>query len=128
MGASLRGRTAEPRSSPDHEPCEIHHAHRVRPGFRFAGRSAGGPGDRDGLAISDMGASLRGRTAEPRSSPDLGPAAPVVNAAREAAVPVPRDGEVLLRNRYLSLDPYMRGRMSAAKSYAAGATPGRCGG
>ncbi|ACA18796.1 Alcohol dehydrogenase zinc-binding domain protein [Methylobacterium sp. 4-46] len=34
------------------------------------------------------------------------------------AVPVPREGEVLLRNRYLSLDPYMRGRMSAAKSYA----------
>jgi NADPH-dependent curcumin reductase len=30
----------------------------------------------------------------------------------------PRDGEVLLRNLYLSLDPYMRGRMSAAKSYA----------
>ena len=28
-------------------------------------------------------------------------------------------GEVLVRNRYLSLDPYMRGRMSAAKSYAA---------
>ncbi|MGY2049893.1 NADP-dependent oxidoreductase [Methylobacterium sp. JK268] len=35
-----------------------------------------------------------------------------------APVPAPRDGEVLLRNRYLSLDPYMRGRMSAAKSYA----------
>jgi NADPH-dependent curcumin reductase len=34
--------------------------------------------------------------------------------------PVPDlgDGEVLLRTRYLSLDPYMRGRMSAAKSYA----------
>jgi NADPH-dependent curcumin reductase len=30
----------------------------------------------------------------------------------------PRDGEVLMRNRYLSLDPYMRARMSAAKSYA----------
>ncbi|MBM0123300.1 NADP-dependent oxidoreductase [Pimelobacter simplex] len=28
------------------------------------------------------------------------------------------DGEVLLRTIYLSLDPYMRGRMSAAKSYA----------
>ncbi len=28
------------------------------------------------------------------------------------------DGEVLLRTLYLSLDPYMRGRMSAAKSYA----------
>ncbi|GAA3527248.1 NADP-dependent oxidoreductase [Nocardioides daeguensis] len=28
------------------------------------------------------------------------------------------DGQVLLRTLYLSLDPYMRGRMSAAKSYA----------
>jgi len=32
----------------------------------------------------------------------------------------PRDDEVLLRVRYLSLDPYMRGRMSDAKSYAPG--------
>ncbi|MGF1763292.1 NADP-dependent oxidoreductase [Aliivibrio kagoshimensis] len=32
--------------------------------------------------------------------------------------PVPADGEVLLRSIYLSLDPYMRGRMSDAKSYA----------
>jgi NADPH-dependent curcumin reductase CurA len=31
----------------------------------------------------------------------------------------PRDGQVLLRTRYLSLDPYMRGRMSDAPSYAA---------
>ena len=29
-----------------------------------------------------------------------------------------REGEILLRTRWLSLDPYMRGRMSAAKSYA----------
>ena len=36
----------------------------------------------------------------------------------EAPAPTPKAGEVLLRNRYLSLDPYMRGRMSAAKSYA----------
>lgn len=35
------------------------------------------------------------------------------------AVPTLADGEVLIRNHYLSLDPYMRGRMSAAKSYAA---------
>lgn len=34
------------------------------------------------------------------------------------AVPEPRDGEVLVRNHWLSLDPYMRGRMSDAKSYA----------
>src|SRR6476620_960517 len=36
-------------------------------------------------------------------------------------VPVPslKDGEVLIRNHYLSLDPYMRMRMEDVKSYAA---------
>ncbi len=34
-------------------------------------------------------------------------------------LPELRDGQVLLRTVYLSLDPYMRGRMSTAKSYAA---------
>jgi NADPH-dependent curcumin reductase len=34
-------------------------------------------------------------------------------------VPVPSAGQVLLRTLYLSLDPYMRGRMSDAPSYAA---------
>jgi len=33
-------------------------------------------------------------------------------------VPTPAHGEILLRSVYLSLDPYMRGRMSDAKSYA----------
>src|ERR1700760_876301 len=33
-------------------------------------------------------------------------------------VPTPGDGQVLIRTRYLSLDPYMRGRMSDAPSYA----------
>ncbi|EOM76121.1 NADP-dependent oxidoreductase [Rhodococcus rhodnii] len=33
-------------------------------------------------------------------------------------VPSPAEGQVLLRIRYLSLDPYMRGRMSDAPSYA----------
>jgi len=36
-----------------------------------------------------------------------------------APVPTPRNGQVLLRNRWLSLDPYMRGRMNAGRSYAA---------
>lgn len=36
-----------------------------------------------------------------------------------ANVPELGDGQVLVRNHYLSLDPYMRGRMSEAKSYAA---------
>ena len=35
-----------------------------------------------------------------------------------AAMPVPKDGEILLRTKFLSLDPYMRGRMNDAKSYA----------
>ena len=30
----------------------------------------------------------------------------------------PNDGEVLLKTIYMSLDPYMRGRMNDAKSYA----------
>ena len=34
------------------------------------------------------------------------------------ATPVLADGEVLVRHHYLSLDPYMRGRMNDAKSYA----------
>ncbi len=33
-------------------------------------------------------------------------------------IPQPGDGEVLLQTLYLSLDPYMRGRMNAGKSYA----------
>lgn len=38
---------------------------------------------------------------------------------RETPLPVPADGELLLRTLYLSLDPYMRERMNDAKSYAA---------
>jgi len=36
----------------------------------------------------------------------------------ETPLPDIADGQLLVRNHYLSLDPYMRGRMSAAKSYA----------
>ena len=36
----------------------------------------------------------------------------------EAPLPALQDGEVLVRHHYLSLDPYMRGRMSEGKSYA----------
>ena len=32
-------------------------------------------------------------------------------------LPAPKDGEVLVKNLWLSLDPYMRGRISDAKSY-----------
>jgi NADPH-dependent curcumin reductase len=37
----------------------------------------------------------------------------------ELVLPVLSSGQVLLRTLYLSLDPYMRGRMSDAPSYAA---------
>ena len=37
----------------------------------------------------------------------------------ETPVPALADGQLLLRNLYLSLDPYMRGRMSDGPSYAA---------
>ena len=37
---------------------------------------------------------------------------------REVPVPELQDGQVLVRQHYLSLDPYMRGRMNDAKSYA----------
>jgi NADPH-dependent curcumin reductase CurA len=36
----------------------------------------------------------------------------------ETAVPTPGSGQVLLRVQYLSLDPYMRGRMDDRESYA----------
>jgi NADPH-dependent curcumin reductase len=43
----------------------------------------------------------------------------------EGPIPEPGEGEVLMRVLYLSLDPYMRGRMSAAQSYAKPAAVGQ---
>jgi NADPH-dependent curcumin reductase CurA len=37
----------------------------------------------------------------------------------ETPMPEPAEGELLVRNLYMSVDPYMRGRMSDAPSYAA---------
>jgi len=37
----------------------------------------------------------------------------------DAEMPQPKDGEVLLRTLYLSVDPYMRARMTERKSYVA---------
>jgi NADPH-dependent curcumin reductase CurA len=36
----------------------------------------------------------------------------------ETPVPSAREGQIVVRHHYLSLDPYMRGRLSEAKSYA----------
>ena len=45
---------------------------------------------------------------------------PQVENFRLASTPVPQpgEGEVLVHNHYLSLDPYMRGRMDESRSYA----------
>lgn len=43
----------------------------------------------------------------------------------EVDIPSPGDGQVLLRTLYLSLDPYMRGRMNAGPSYAPPVAIGR---
>ena len=43
----------------------------------------------------------------------------------EDPIPEPNDGELLLRTLYLSLDPYMRGRISKARSYVAGVEVGQ---
>jgi len=42
----------------------------------------------------------------------------------ESPAPQPADGQILCRTIYLSLDPYMRGRISGVKSYAKGVDPG----
>jgi NADPH-dependent curcumin reductase CurA len=46
---------------------------------------------------------------------------PTVDNFRLVAAPLPGlvDGQVLVRHHYLSLDPYMRGRMNDGRSYAA---------
>lgn len=49
--------------------------------------------------------------------PDGEPAATDFELA-ESAIPEPADGQFLARTLYLSLDPYMRGRMNADRSYA----------
>src|SRR5689334_3075360 len=42
----------------------------------------------------------------------------------ESPIPHPGAGEVLVRALYLSVDPYMRGRMTGQASYARGLQPG----
>ncbi|MDA4636255.1 NADP-dependent oxidoreductase, partial [Escherichia coli] len=48
-----------------------------------------------------------------------GPVKPDNFRIEAVPVSVPGDGEILLKILFLSLDPYMRGRMDDAESYAA---------
>lgn len=49
-----------------------------------------------------------------------GPAGPETWRLGEAAVPEPGPGQILVKTQWLSLDPYMRGRISPAANYTAG--------
>jgi hypothetical protein len=48
----------------------------------------------------------------------VGAPVPVDFRLAETPIPEPAEGQVLVRARFLSLDPYMRGRMADVKSYA----------
>ena len=49
--------------------------------------------------------------------PPDGPVTPACYDVRDEPVPEPQDGDVLVRNIYLSCDPYMRGRMGGTANY-----------
>jgi len=53
-------------------------------------------------------------TARPKGKPEL-----TDFRLEETTIPTPAGGQLLLGVQYLSLDPYMRGRMNDGKSYAA---------
>ncbi|WP_199430958.1 NADP-dependent oxidoreductase [Qaidamihabitans albus] len=60
-----------------------------------------------------MGATEIRLAARPHGAPTLDNFSVV-----DVDVPGPGPGQLLVRNQWLSVDPYMRGRMSSAKSYA----------
>ena len=89
--ASTRCRSAAPISS-----CRCHRAdHRRR---------------RRGRGNDRQGDSARGA---PEGLADR----PTTFATATVDVPPPADGQVLVRNLFMSVDPYMRGRMNDVKSY-----------
>jgi NADPH-dependent curcumin reductase CurA len=53
------------------------------------------------------------------ASRPAGPVTPENFRLEEVPLPEVAEGQILVRNHYLSLDPYMRGRMEESKSYAA---------
>jgi NADPH-dependent curcumin reductase CurA len=62
--------------------------------------------------------SFRNREIRLRARPS-GPVGPEHFELAETTLPEPGEGEVLLRNTWMSVDPYMRGRMNPGRSYIA---------
>jgi NADPH-dependent curcumin reductase CurA len=65
-----------------------------------------------------MSATVTGREVRLVARPHGAPV-PDDFALATVEVPAPGPGEILVRNVFMSVDPYMRGRMNDAKSYAA---------
>ncbi len=61
--------------------------------------------------------TINSREIRLRSRPEKLPSAENFELV-ETMVPTPQPGEILVKNLYMSVDPYMRGRMRDAKSYA----------
>lgn len=61
---------------------------------------------------------VKSREIRLKSRPTGTPAAEHFDLA-EAAIPAPKEGEFLVRNIWMSVDPYMRGRMRDGPSYSA---------
>src|SRR5205085_10722001 len=119
-----------------------------RPGGQQAGHRAGGADRRSGTALCGAGrAAAAGPAPGLRPAPSVRPLSAgqdkersamssglnreIHLAARpqgwptldtfalvETPIPEPTEGQVLVRNVFMSVDPYMRGRMNAARSYA----------
>ncbi|MFI7708413.1 NADP-dependent oxidoreductase [Nonomuraea sp. NPDC049480] len=66
--------------------------------------------------MSEQTLPTTGRAWHLEARPEGRPA-PADFALRKVEIPAPGPGQLLVANEYLSVDPYMRGRMSAKKSY-----------
>src|SRR6201997_889244 len=82
---------------------------RPRPTRPHLGQGKGG-----GIDMTTSRAQQIVLAARPKGKPEL-----TDFRLEETAIPTPADGQLLLGVEYLSLDPYMRGRMNDGKSYAA---------
>src|SRR5262249_23690647 len=97
----------------------------TRPSARAADmpQVSGGSGPRQGSV--DRGRAGANNAAMPTRTRRIvlarrpeGPLDDSVFRIEEVELPDPADGQVLVRVLWLSIDPYMRGRVSAARSYA----------
>jgi len=70
-----------------------------------------------GLRRSAVAAQIRQVAPGTLEARPVGRPVPSEFALREVKITAPSPGQILVANEYLSVDPYMRGRMSAKKSY-----------